>query len=141
MTRWFCVSRHWLLIALAMLVTSGGCGSSDKGPPRYTVSGTVSFEGKPVPKGFITFLPDTSKGNKGPGGGAEIKAGSYRTATGKGVVGGPYIVKIVGYDGIATSAEGEELPDGQSLFTPYQTAVEFPLEATKQDFQVLPSED
>ena len=105
-------------------------------PNPYEVSGTVTFDGKPLPKGFITFLPDTSKGNKGPGGGAPIVDGQYRTPAGKGVAGGPYIVKIVGYSGIATTAFGEELVDGPHLFAPFQTAVDLPKEDTNKDFTV-----
>ena len=132
--------KNCFLIALPVVAALCGCGANTDGPVRYAVSGNVTFDGQAVPKGFVTFLPDVSKGNKGPGGGAEIKDGRYRTARGKGVVGGPYVVKIVGYDGVPTMAEGEELTDGSSLFDPYQTTVEFPQEETTQDFQV-PSAD
>lgn len=128
--------RWWPLgLVLMTMLLTGGCGSSD-GPPRYEVWGTVTYDGKPVPKGFITFMPDTSQGNEGPGGGAEIKNGQYRTAEGKGVVGGPHIVKVVGLDGIPISMEGEELPDGQSLFIPYQVTIDFPKEKHEHNFEI-----
>lgn len=123
------------LVLIGALAAASGCSGSG-GPPRYEVWGTVTFDGKPVPKGFIKFTPDTAQGNSGPGGGAEIKDGHYRTATGKGVSGGPHVVHIVGYDGVATSAEGEELPDGQSLFTPYQTTIDFPKEKVEHNFEI-----
>jgi hypothetical protein len=127
---WVVAGVAWLLILVV-----AGCGGSD-GPVRYQISGTVTYGGQPVPKGFITITPDTSQGNDGPGGGAPIENGSYRTETSKGIVGGPHHVKIVGYDGIATSMEGEQLPDGQSLFTPYQTTVDFPKQDSKHNFDI-----
>lgn len=124
----WCVALAGCTLALA------GCG--DSGPKRYQVSGKVTYKGKPVPKGFITFEPDSSKGNEGPGGGAEIVDGEYSTESGKGVLGGPYRVKIVGYDGVPTRQSGEELPDGKPLFIPYETTVDFPKESTEKDFDV-----
>jgi len=120
-----------------------GCGSgSSDGPQRYEVSGTVTFEGKPVPKGFIMFTPDTSKGVSGPGSGAEIANGSFKTASGKGVVGGAHIVEITGTDGIAITESGEELPDGTELFSKFKTEFDFPKENQTKDFEVpVPSTD
>lgn len=129
-------ARHtrFLVAACIATLTVSGCGPGTPNP--YEVSGTVTFDGKPIPKGFITFLPDTSKGNKGPGGGAPINNGEYRTPTGKGVAGGPYTVKIVGYTGISTTAFGEELVDGPHLFAPFQTTLDLPKENSKKDFTV-----
>jgi len=113
-----------------------GCGGPPSGPTRYTISGTVTFDKQPVPKGFITFAPDDTAGNKGPGGGAEVINGKFKTEVSKGVVGGPHIVQIVAYDGISTKVEGEELPDGKSLFPTYTTTVNFPKQDTVTDFDV-----
>lgn len=122
------------VLTLACILTVG-CGG-DTGARKNTVSGTVTFDGKPVPKGFITFEPDSKKGNSGPAGGAEIVNGSYKTPSGKGVAGGPYKVKIVGTDGAPTTESGEELPDGKPLFPAYYTDVEFSGEDTTKDFAV-----
>jgi hypothetical protein len=35
-----------------------GCGGGDNSPPYANVSGTVSFNGKPIEKGTITFATD-----------------------------------------------------------------------------------
>jgi hypothetical protein len=121
------------LLAPLSLVVVLGCG--DNGG-NYEISGTVTWDGKPIPKGFITFIPDKDKGNSGPGGGAEIVDGKYRTAKGKGIIGGPYIVKIVGYDGIPYKEGGEEVTTGKALFHEYEIAVEFPKESTTKDFTV-----
>ena len=121
-------------MATALLAAMLGCGS--EGTERYELSGTVTYDGKPVPKGFVTLTPDTSKGNDGPGGGAAIVDGKYRTEAGKGIVGGPHVVRIVGYDGVPARVEGEDLPDGRSLFSPYQVSVDFPRQDSEYNFDI-----
>jgi len=118
--------------ALSLLVFTLGCG----GPVPYTVSGKVTFNGKPVPAGYITFAPDGSKGNSGPGGGAPIRDGEYRTEPGKGIVGGPYVVRIVGTEGVPATIQGEQVPEGRPLFAPYVTEVDLPHDSTVRDFEV-----
>ncbi|QDU30132.1 hypothetical protein ETAA8_52510 [Anatilimnocola aggregata] len=125
-----------IIAGLALLFVVAGCGPSQSGPKRYPVSGTVTFNRKPVPKGFITLEPSIEQGNSGPGGGAEIVNGKYDTTLEQGVVGGAYKVRIVGTDGVPATIEGETLADGQPLFEPYETTVEFPLEKTVKDFEV-----
>lgn len=120
-----------LLIAMALC----GCGG-DSGPKRYQVSGTVTYDGKPVVKGTIYFSPDTESGNDGPGGIAVITQGQYRTEPSRGIVGGSHHVRIVGYDGVPATVEGEELPDGKPLFTPFETIIDFPREDTTEDFNI-----
>ena len=66
-----------------MLVAAGlvaGCAKSEE--RLYTVSGTVTFNGKPVPMGLVFFDPDTSKGNSGRQGFANIQGGKFTTAQG-----------------------------------------------------------
>jgi hypothetical protein len=100
------------------------------------VSGTVTYQGQPVPKGFVTLEPDSAAGNNGPGGGAEIVNGKYDTKVAAGVVGGSYKVRIVGTDGVKTTVSGEELAEGKPLFTPYETTVEFPQQTSVKDFEI-----
>ena len=79
--------NHWkCLLALSILLTLMGCGSAEDTPERYQISGTVSFDGKPVPTGEIVINPDA--GNTGEGSYAVIKNGKYETAPGQGVSGG-----------------------------------------------------
>ena len=116
-------------VACGLLV---GCGGDD-GPPRADVSGTVTFKGQPVPVGKIFFEPDTAKGNSGPQAFADIKDGKYSTAeSGKGVVGGPHLVRISGWDG---KAQGD-MTMGNSIFVDYRTVVDLPKEAAVLDFLV-----
>jgi len=62
----------FLLVACAFV--SGGCGRSRY--PSATVTGRITIDGAPVPKGYITFSPVT--GTKGPAVGAAIANGEYR---------------------------------------------------------------
>jgi hypothetical protein len=124
-----------LSVAMLLCAVIAGCGRSTDGPKRYPLSGTVTYNGQPVPKGFITLEPDAEKGNSGPGG-ADIVNGKYDTRTTMGIVGGHYRVRITGTDGVPVTIEGEELPDGKPLFPPYETTIEFPAAATVQNFEI-----
>ncbi|MEN6335103.1 MAG: hypothetical protein ABFE01_12640 [Phycisphaerales bacterium] len=127
----FCVPRALLgLAALLPLLTLGCSGQS--GPATYELSGKVLYNGNPVPAGEVSFQPDGSQGNAGPGCIATITSGQYKTEPGTGVVGGAYIVRIVGYDGVPVgdSAQGKE------MFPPYETKVDLPKEISTHDFEV-----
>jgi len=43
-----------------------GCGHHRDLPPVAQVEGVVTLDGKPVPRGMVQFVPDESKGTKGP---------------------------------------------------------------------------
>jgi len=124
-------SRFVPLAVLGGLVLAAGCGQS--GPPRYHVSGSVMYGATPVPAGSVTFMPDASKGNKGPAVSVSIKGGKYDTRqAGVGHVGGPHTVRIVGLDGVSQ----EDLPNGMPLFPPYETKAELPKQQGTQEFIV-----
>jgi hypothetical protein len=78
----------WLLVGLL-----GGC-SADAGPRRYTVSGTVTYAGQPVPTGEVRFEPDPEQGARGPGAFARIQGGRFRTEPGWGAIAGPHWVRV-----------------------------------------------
>lgn len=62
-----------LLFALLLVPLATGCGSGKAGA---TVSGKVTYQGKPLSSGIVTFVPDS-----GPAHHTEIKSdGSYRLA-------------------------------------------------------------
>jgi hypothetical protein len=58
------LATRGLRLAVTIVATSilaAGCKPS--GPPTYRVSGAVTFNGKPIPKGYINFLsPNRSEG-------------------------------------------------------------------------------
>jgi hypothetical protein len=119
-----------LLCCLAL-----GCGG-DKG---YRFSGKVTHKGQPIASGKIYFIPDASKGNKGPTGYADIKNGEYDTSApgGAGCIGGPMTIKIEAIDPSSsgkTDKSGESA--GKALFPTYQVPMDLPKATTTQDFDV-----
>ncbi len=127
-------SSVWVAVALAWLLLGiqGGCGSN--GPTRYSLSGKVTYGGQPVAAGTMLFEPDTSQGNRGPGTFVEFTEGRYETRRGKGTVGGPHIVRIVGYSG--TPDPSGEAPQGLPVFSEYIAHVDLPRETAIQDFEI-----
>ena len=127
----FNTGRLIRLACTTLLVTMpffAGCGGS--GPRGVDVSGTVTFNGKPVPQGVIYFDPDTAADNDGVQGFARIRDGAYDTReTGKGIGGGAYRVRITG-----ATAEGDG--PAKALFGEYSVSVDFPSETTTRDFEV-----
>lgn len=61
-------------------VLTTGCGPS--GPKTYRVSGTVTFDDKPIPEGYITFSPE-QRGETPAA--TKIEAGKYSLYTTEGV--------------------------------------------------------
>lgn len=114
---------------IALLLT--GCNASDS-PKRFQVSGTVTFNDQPVPAGEVILTPDHEKGNQGPAAYAVIRQGRYETERGKGVLGGPYKVRVTGLSGESTGA----LSDVHKLFDDYETTVELPAKSSVQDFKI-----
>jgi len=125
------------LIIVAAFAFLPGCGGSD-GPLRYEVSGTVTYNGEPVPRGYIHFVPDASQGNQGPATEAEIVDGRYETPTSKGAVGGPHRVTIHGQDGVAFDSPEGRIESGRALFSSYETSVDLPRDESVRDFEVAP---
>jgi hypothetical protein len=117
------------VVGLATLVLAG-CQPGDK---LYDVSGTITHNGKSIPKGLIFFDPDSTKGTTGTTGFANIKDGKFDTADhGKGIRGGSYVIRVSGFDG----KEANEAPFGQSLFPEYQEKRDLPKENSKLDITV-----
>jgi hypothetical protein len=61
-------------LAISFVLAIGGCSRG----PNYenaTVMGTVTIDGQPVPKGFVTFMPSAK--NQGPVIGGKIVDGKY----------------------------------------------------------------
>jgi hypothetical protein len=118
----------WLVFFGCTLL--GGCSSRDKG---FAVSGTVTFDGRPVPAGRIYFDPDPKTNPNSPQGFADIQDGHYDTAqSGRGTPGGMFTVRIEGFDGRSTA----QFSFGQPLFNTHQERVELPAATTQKDFHV-----
>ena len=120
-----CTSACWLT----------GCGSGEK---SFHLSGTITFKGQPVPDGHIIFEPDNTKGNKGAPGQSKIIDGKYDTNSedGRGVVGGPHLITIMGFDGKSHGATKSEIGLPGILFPKYSTTADLPSEDAVKDFEV-----
>ena len=88
--------RSWtaaLSGAFVLLVV--GCGDSSGLPPRYAVTGKVTYNGAPVPKGTVTFEPASPDGRHASG---AITDGTYSLSTlgdNDGAMPGDYKVVII----------------------------------------------
>jgi len=89
-----------------------GCGDTTGLGKRYPVSGTVTYQGKPVEKGTINFIPDKPDGRAATG---DISNGSYSLTTaesGDGALPGTYKVTVVAKE-VDTSELKEIAKGGQ----------------------------
>jgi hypothetical protein len=90
------------LLVLALLVASSamlaGCG-----PATGTVSGQITYDGKPVEKGHILFTPADGKGKDA---GGPIIGGRYRAI---GLPPGIKIVKVIGVKKVNFASTSEEM--------------------------------
>lgn len=85
--------------------------------------------------GRITFEPDSSVGNRGPVGMADITAGRFASGQRFGSVGGPHLVRIEGFE--IPGPEGlrpDESP--RPLFQEYSTKVDLPRAPAVHDFAI-----
>ena len=127
------LSQLNLWLAIVGLAILSGCGSEDA---RFTVSGTVTYRGKPVPMGEVQFMPDSTQGNRGPAVMATIEDGKYETPDGKGVVGGPYVLLITGYAKAVPSNDPTASAYGPELFRQTRQDFDFPREDCTHDITV-----
>jgi hypothetical protein len=83
------LARATLLAAIPGVLLICGCG----GPgAREAITGTVTFDGKPLDKGEITLIPQTN--TKGPTAGAEIVGGKFTIPAAGGTFAGKFRVEI-----------------------------------------------
>jgi hypothetical protein len=88
----------YLIASLALLPVTG-CGPDDGIGKRYPASGTVRYQGKPVPRGTLTFTPETTEGR--PAAGDLDTDGTYTATTatpGDGMLPGKYRVSVNAVD-------------------------------------------
>jgi hypothetical protein len=120
-----------VLLLPALLLVASSCSNKSSG--RVDVWGSVKFKNQPVPAGIIVMNPDFSKGNDGPQGMAEIKAGRFDTRQlDKGAPSGPVVLMIDGFDGVAQG----DLLSGKPLFIGYKVQLDLPAEGSEQNIDV-----
>jgi hypothetical protein len=128
--------KHFVSAAVALALASAllGCSGPAR-PARYEISGAVTHGGKPVPSGTLRLTPDAEKGNRGPATSVAIADGRYRSVDGYGVLGGPYIVEITGFEAL-TPEQAEAMVTPKPLFKPYTTTVDLEKKNGVKDFDV-----
>ena len=119
-------------LALVAIFMLGCIGCCDKGPANYQLSGTISYKGRPVPRGEVFLRPI---GN-GPGGFAIINDGKYKTIAGRGYQGGLSKITFHGF-GKVTTDDGRE-SGGLDLFPPYTVEIDLPEEDFVYSLKVPP---
>lgn len=131
--------RSWATSRLAQtaLVLAAGLAIGCTGESGGRVSGKVTFKGQPVPAGKVYIEPDSSKGNSGQTGFADIKDGQYDTSAegGQGAVSGAIIIAVEGIDPNPPPGAGPDV-SATVLFPRYEKRVELPAGATVQDIDV-----
>jgi len=126
----YCMRKFFCLVIAVLPALMAAC---DRGLRLYPVKGTVTYDGQPLPAGQIFFEADISKGHDGPQGFAFVKQGKYDTTQGgRGVLGGPYVLRVEGFDG----KEGVELPLGRPLFTDFSEQRDLPQQASEQNVTI-----
>jgi hypothetical protein len=125
------------LILAAGFLGSGCMGGGDD-LPRVAVSGTVTFDGKPLEKGTIRFLP-SAKGKQGVAleGGGMIESGKFSIPRDQGLVPGTYQVAIFsGGSGKGRGANGPETggpaPSKELIPAKYNAKSELPAEVKQE---------
>lgn len=63
-------------VLLAAVLVLTGCGPSGEAG-TYPVSGTVTYQGKPLESGYIAFIPDTSQLGAGKAYSCKIEQGKF----------------------------------------------------------------
>jgi hypothetical protein len=122
---------------LVTLVSLTGC---DDGPPRYEVTGVVTFEGQPVPTGRLIFTPDNAAGNRGPQGVAVVERGVIETEYDRRVIGGPHWVQIMAFDGVAFEDGEGTVVQGRPLCSIVQAPVDLPLDDVELKIEITQGE-
>ena len=79
---------YCLLLAVCWLTVLTACGDSRRG----AIEGTVTLDGRPLEKGYISFRPQL--GTPGPAAGAEILDGKFAIPAEGGTFGGTFRVEI-----------------------------------------------
>ncbi|UUO09183.1 hypothetical protein M4951_12900 [Blastopirellula sp. J2-11] len=124
-------------VTAVLLFFMAGCSASVDG--RYAVNGHVSYKGKPVPSGEVSFEPDTAKGEHGQASLGRITNGKYEIPAEYGVRPAAYIARVTGYTSLSQDETAE--PTGgpvRELFPVYITETVFPEKNSTFDIAVPP---
>jgi hypothetical protein len=108
--------RIFVILAASGAMVIASCGRDEEAfGKRYPVSGTVTYNGQPLEKGTISFVPD-----KGAGATGAIEKGSYTLSTGgegDGALPGKYKVTITAKEDSSEIAKADFLKDAKGTGT------------------------
>lgn len=102
----------WLAVVGLAWTAGLGCGGDDL--PRQAISGLVEFQGKPLAKGHIQFLPTESVSTP-IATGAEVREGRYAVSRDEGLVPGTYKVSISAEGEPPSRQKGKKAPEPEAL--------------------------
>lgn len=85
------------------------CGCGKAGPEPSEISGTVTFDGKPIIYGQLELVPDTEKQMSGPAGNVDIVDGKFDSRLGgRGVYLGSYKAKVTAWEAPLPPSSNDE---------------------------------
>lgn len=113
---------------LILQLAVAGCARS---VDRQPLTGKITYDGRPLAYGQITFSPDHAKGASGPQGAGEIRDGAYKTSPDYGPVPGPNIVRITGWN-----SAPEQGMLGQPVISEYTSSIDVSKTSTTFDFDI-----
>jgi hypothetical protein len=121
----------WVSCAILVVTLAIGC---KPGPKVSKISGNVTFKGKPVPAGYITFTPDVATGTLGQVVGFQIRDGKYDSQSNvpPGLAPGTYKIRIGGFDGVKIPLWGQ----GKQIFNPVEDNCVVPEGSSTKDFEI-----
>jgi len=129
------MARLWTrLLVIGLFAISLGCGRTER-VTKHPITGTVTHGGDSVPSGSLRFTPDAGKGNRGPATTITIADGKYQSLPDYGVIGGPYIVEITGFEAL-TNEQAAAFAMPKPLFKPYTAAVDLDAGKNVANFDV-----
>jgi hypothetical protein len=76
-------------VLMAVVISTSGCGQEND---RLPLTGKVRWQGRPIEKGSIVFVP--TGGHRGPKIGAKISEGDYRVEAERGATPGTFRVEV-----------------------------------------------
>jgi hypothetical protein len=116
------------LVVVVFVALASSCSSK---PEPSHISGNVTFKGKPVPAGWISFTPDVGQGQVRV---YQIKDGVYDSSkeTQPDLTPGTYQIKIAGFDGKKIPLWGQ----GKQIFNPVDDKHTVPSGTSTKDFVI-----
>jgi len=131
--------RFFALLAVCGVLALTSCGTDDGLGKRYHVSGTVTYNGNPLEKGKISFVPEDPKGVGATG---IIENGSYALSTGGGDDGaraGKYKVTITAKEDATAKAQADFNKASKGAAGPGHIPGQFMAKAEAQAKSLIPA--